>query len=195
MTYELVKYCHSLCELSYRNVSGLGFFKKDDLRAGVHFDGNIVFVTFRGTDNGDNALRDISILPAKTQRGYIVHQGVAKGFKTLWPAISDRLKSMPDTRIIATGHSLGGGLAILLAEQIDCEVVTFGSLKVYYRFGGTPTLKHTRIIRDDDPVPNLPGLMFKHDCEPVVIKDSDHELTSLEDHSIAGYLPQEGDWK
>lgn len=77
---------------------------------------------------------------------------------------------------------------MLLAERMGCEVVTFGCPRVYTKWGTTPVLNHIRIIRDEDPVPMIPRILFKHDCEPVVLYDSDDETIEVKDHFIDGYI-------
>jgi hypothetical protein len=98
---------------------------------------------------------------------------------------------MPTARnpqVIATGHSLGGAIATLLAEHIICRLVTFGSPRVYFRLTPSPTLNHLRIVTDDDPVPGVPRILYSHRDEPWTLPDKDGSLLDVEDHSMGVYL-------
>lgn len=190
MNIETVRYCHQLCCESYEPAAK-DFFEIVDLRAGVRFDGNTVFITVRGTENATNWLRSLHVLPTRSPRRYLAHAGFVKAFRQMLPHIMLKLYALPKAPVVCTGHSLGGAVAVLLAEQFRAPVVTFGSPRVYHLGGGVPNLHHSRFVRDDDPVPDLPDFRFQHDCNPLVIKDADHALWDVEDHKLAGYLPKE----
>jgi pimeloyl-ACP methyl ester carboxylesterase len=175
--------CAHLCAESYNDKSP-DFITIGDLRYGV-FDtlfGKIICI--RGTANLDNWLTDARAFPARSCGGYLAHKGFVSAYRELCAG------GMPTTKgqkVIATGHSLGGALATLLAEHTGCRLVTFGSPRVYWRFGSAPKLNHIRIVRDDDPVPMIPALFYSHRSRPLALRDSDHHLIQVKDHSMAGY--------
>jgi hypothetical protein len=99
-----------------------------------------------------------------------VHSGFANAFRGLSARIADqlaaqRLGSLLDKPVFATGHSKGGAMATLFAWQvkqqgIPVEVVTFAAaragdsdFRTAYAAAG---IIHTRYEYDDDIVPHLP---------------------------------------
>ena len=189
MDNAIVRLCAAACEESYDDAAS-GFITVGDLRYGVRESAELVvaIVAIRGTANADNALSDISFWPRKSPTGSRCHGGFLRCFHELCDGglVADTARYRP-SRIIATGHSLGGAIATLLAEQIGCRLITFGSPRVYSRFGSLPEIDHTRIVCDDDPVPGLPRIFFRHTCEPIVLRDDDHRLIEVKDHYMANY--------
>ena len=179
---EVVKECARLCELSYDS-GAVDFVTAGDFRYGV-FDtkfGRIVVI--RGTANVDNWLTDLRVTPARTCGGYIGHKGFITAFRELCNS------GIPLANIdYATGHSMGGALATQLAERTKCKLITFGSPRVYWRFGRAPELNHIRVIRDDDPVPMVPKFMYSHRVAPLLLQDDDHHLIQIKDHSMKSYI-------
>ncbi|CAE8595821.1 unnamed protein product, partial [Polarella glacialis] len=102
-------------------------------------------ISIRGTDTALDVLNDLNIwLPACLMQGFTLigpwlSQGMAKAIG-LWshsahssqPSYSEllayvqrRLKEEPQRRFYIAGHSLGGGLAKLVASQVGIQAVTF----------------------------------------------------------------------
>jgi len=179
----MIKVCAQLCSASYDD-SAPGFVTVGDLRYGVFQIEDKTVIVIRGTANVENWLRDADAWPKRSCGGYLAHSGFVDAYRQLCAG------GMPTVRgnIIATGHSLGGAIATLLAEHIGCKLVTFGSPRVYWRFGGAPQIDHTRVVRDDDPVPRIPQFCYSHRCDPVMLNDDDRLLVQIGDHFIAGYV-------
>ena len=180
----MLKTCAQLCLDSYDD-NAPGFVTVGDLRYGVFDTEHGRIVVIRGTSNADNWLTDARAFPARSCGGYLAHKGFVAAYRELCTG------GMPTTKgadIIATGHSLGGALATLLAEHTGCKVVTFGSPRVYWRFGRAPKLNHVRIVRDDDVVQHVPKFLYSHRAEPVVLKDDDWHIVQITDHFMEGYV-------
>jgi len=182
------KACAILCKLSYEDNPGPGFKDIKDIRYGIHTVLGHTVITFRGTDNFRNMLRDVFVVPKKIN-GVLIHGGVADGYRLVRDQLMKDIGELATGPVIANGHSYGGGLAKALAIDIGCELITFGCLRTLFRFGKKPQLKHRRIINSDDPVPMVPRIFYVHDSnEPEVFHDSDLSLIDFEDHPMNLYL-------
>jgi hypothetical protein len=176
--------CAEACRQSYDDsVVGTDV---EDLRFIVHSANGVNVIAFRGTVDIDNVLRDIEVLPETSPEGHHAHGGFMGAYKDIMN--SDMLKYVePDT--VFTGHSMGGAIAVLFAELTGHAVITFGCPMVYTKWGTSPVLNHIRIALDDDPVPMLPPMCYKHDCDPVTIfRTPDDKGIDIEDHLIDSYI-------
>lgn len=179
----MIKTCAQLCEASY-DENATGFKTVGEYRYGVFPTEHGTIICIRGTANLSNWKTDARVMPARSCGGYLAHKGFISAYREL---CSGGMPTVKGENVIATGHSLGGAIATLLAEHTGCRLVTFGSPRVYFRFGRAPKLQHVRVIRDDDPVPMVPRFFYRHNCTPLVIPDQDHHLVQIEDHFMAGY--------
>lgn len=143
-------------------------------------------IAIAGTANLENVLEDASVWPRKSPSGAFAHAGVMDAFTELEKAVEGHVPK--DRRLVFAGHSLGGGIAQIFAEKYSTEVITFGSLKTYFRFYPAPKLYHSRVVCDDDPVPLVPGIMYSHRNEAIELKDKDNEILDVKDHSIDVYI-------
>lgn len=149
--------------------------------------GGAIVIAIAGTANIENLIEDASVWPSLTPTKALAHAGVVRAYRELRPAILPHIRK--DTEITFVGHSLGGGTVQIFAEEFGAEVITFGALKTYFRFWPAPNLKHTRIVRDDDPIPLIPGVMYSHRVDPVILEDRDGRiLPQLEDHPMDAYI-------
>jgi len=177
----LIEQCAQACRLSYNplpdhhNVRDLRFSFKDNILA------------FRGTSNKMNVRRDINVMPKRTIGGHLAHKGFVDAANELVMEVYNKTGGLDRTKIVITGHSLGGAIALLFAELFNCRVITFGCPRVYCRFGSAPSIDHVRIICDDDPVPMIPNFMFRHLHAAKVLRDQDGGI-DVEDHDIDVYI-------
>lgn len=172
-----------LCKASYDDADPR-FTTVGDLRFGL-INNTLVF---RGTANGKNALRDVTVIPGRTRRGYLAHKGFIQAEAALWDAVMARIYAEAPRDLQVTGHSLGGAIALLFAEAFNLPAVTFGCPRVYFRFGTMPGyVKHTRVICDDDPVPMVPRVFYTHNTAARVLRDRDGGI-DVKDHGIDVYI-------
>lgn len=178
----------NLCAQSYEG--GPNFYDVGDLRFGVVDCGSVVVVTFRGSDNGMNWLRDLEAIPAVSKSGRYAHHGFVSAMNTLWPEVSARLSSnICEKPVVFTGHSLGGAIAVLFAEYLQTQAVTFGCPRVWWAPEQLPVVNHVRVVCDDDPIPKIPAIMFRHDDTDAIIRLDDPGLPiDPADHVISHYI-------
>jgi pimeloyl-ACP methyl ester carboxylesterase len=91
------------------------------------------FVAFRGTQPGKLAdlLADLRFGLVDWAGGGRVHSGFKEAYESISGDISAWLERSATKGVVATGHSLGGALATLLAAQRpEADLVTFGSPRV-----------------------------------------------------------------
>lgn len=180
----MISTCAALCHASYDD-NAPGFTTVGDLRYGVFEMPMGTIICIRGTANLDNWLTDARVFPVRSCGGYLAHHGFVSAYREL---CSGGMPTTKGAQIIATGHSLGGAIATLLAEHTGCQLVTFGSPRVYFRFGRAPKLNHTRVVRDDDPVQHVPKLFYSHRNDPLALHDGDAHLLQVRDHFMKGYV-------
>jgi len=137
----------------------VSFFVADSRLDGVSI------VAIRGTSNVENALLDLSLqLQPDRKSGLRLHQGFAAAARQVYRRLTTVLE--PGHRLILTGHSMGGAVAMILARYLDADgiavdrVVTFGQPKVTNLPGADAlaNLDIVRVVTPLDLVPLLPLL-------------------------------------
>lgn len=140
-------------DLSYRNESaikdqvtkwGFGEFrffenKKSEKQAFIAADGKALLVSFRGTDQTEikDWLADLNFFLEPGPWGK-VHGGFQYALSSIWPEMNAFLKPLLDSsrKLMITGHSLGGAMAVLAAADLIKagqpvhNLYTFGQPKV-----------------------------------------------------------------
>ncbi len=156
--------------------------------------GNRYLISARGTATVSDVLTDLKFkLVYNQQLGMYLHQGFAAAAKTITEELKDRL---PRNAIIeATGHSLGGAVAVAIAIQLRHEgyqvsrVVTFGQPKITDFSGAQKyaTINVIRYVAEKDIVPLIPPLaprefkkagLYWHIGNAVILNDAG-DYTSL----------------
>ncbi|MEN8641456.1 lipase family protein [Pseudomonas sichuanensis] len=138
-----------------------------------------ILIAVRGTSEFmADALRDADVLQVEFNEGKgRVHQGFYESAVQAYSFVEDYLaRFYTDQQIVICGHSLGGAVALLLAEMlrraregIDIQLYTFGAP----RAGDTTFMQeaadlvHHRIVNDNDPVPSVPASWMHRPFERV----------------------------
>lgn len=170
----------------------------------IFWNAQTVVVAFRGTREGvDWTVSNLKAFPVPLRdcgenRGIRVHRGFQNTLdyvdKTTQSrsldAILDCLHryNLLDRRIVITGHSLGGALAILFAVKIRSlfpiqvksnleRIVTFGSpaagLASFEKFYSELADKTLRVINNSDAVPFTPPFFYRHVGSEIWFKRGD----------------------
>lgn len=184
MKLKEVRACAQACKLSYQEYAPTGFHDLGDIRFGLSTVGEKYIICVRGSANRENWFRNFDVLPARF-RGKFVHRGFLRAMQ----AVQDWLSTFPNGKpVIFTGHSFGGAVATLLAEYYMKPCVTFGSPKVYVRGYKPSAYEHLRIVTDDDPVVQVPTVLYKHYQQERVLRDKDNSVLAMDDHDINVYV-------
>ena len=139
---------------------------------------DLTFIIFQGSCTPEDTLIDLNFMPKKHE-ALSLHRGFAKAFNYIWPQIQEYLKCVDSKKLIFTGHSLGGALALLASEKYEClKAITFGAPRVI--FGSQKYLtfyNHFRFVNCSDAVPGLPPAVFgfRHSGKLMFI-DSDQQI-------------------
>lgn len=180
-----------LCALAAAAYTADPTWQAGDVRA-VHTNyGHLSVIAFRGTDPDDawDWARDLDLWPVWRRKLGLCHRGFITGAEAVFARVS---AATWGRRVVLTGHSLGGALAIATAGLLarlgrhPVGLVTFGAPRV-----GFWRLRHA--LRDiparhyadvDDPVPDIPLVYLSNSPRRVVGAPS---LDFLAAHDVAAY--------
>ena len=139
---------------------------------------SLTVLAFRGSRSIRNFIADVDIIQVQTDicDGCEAHQGFWDSWVEARAGILAALKTTaiqnPRSRVVVTGHSLGGAIAAIAAAEIrkvgvPSDLYTFGSPRIAGRklsdfitnqnAGG-----NFRITHFDDPVPKMPPLFLDY---------------------------------
>ncbi len=125
---------------------------------------SLAVVAFRGTDDNRDWLGALSAAQVRTPSGR-VHSAVADWLDHVWPSVLAGLYDCDsvDKPIWLTGHSLGGGLALLAAMRLHeagfdpAAVYTFGTPRVMDpKAVAAFPVNCVRVVNNEDAVPDAP---------------------------------------
>ncbi|TWU49467.1 lipase family protein [Rubripirellula reticaptiva] len=126
---------------------------------------NVNLIAFRGTESLADWLTDLKILSIQRTYGR-VHRGFVGAFQDVESQLLELIELNPGKRLVITGHSLGGALAVVAAAEWSGRinvnsVFTFGQPAVG-KGNFVPFMtnqygeRHLRVVNDDDIVAMVP---------------------------------------
>lgn len=156
-----------------RNLWGLPtceFVEADETQCFVATSADAVLVSFRGTTSLGDWLANLNVLTTTRPYG-TVHRGFLGAFQVVEQKLIALLDQFPGRRLLLTGHSLGGALALICAAEWHSKyniswVHTFGQPAVGMKdFQGfletTFGDNYYRFVNNNDIVPMVPPF-FDH---------------------------------
>jgi hypothetical protein len=177
-TWPVAKLMLDLSEIAYEapvdakeKIRKLGF-ESESINAGamqryVIDAGDDSIVTLRGTESHEyDILQDLRFLKSHSEQGSM-HGGFASGYNPMHDQVVKLLERYGTKRVWLTGHSLGGGLAIVCARRLLVDekypiagIMTFGQPRVVRRdladfLGPKLDGKYVFFVNDMDPVTRL----------------------------------------
>lgn len=140
-----------------------------DTQAFISHHDEVILIAARGTASATDGLRDADAHQVAFAEGVgKAHEGFYQAYRAMSDFVLHYLRQFhTDQRIIICGHSLGGAIALLLAEGL--RRAPEGSYNILlYTYGapraadseftlGASTLVHHRIVNHNDPVPSVPA--------------------------------------
>jgi hypothetical protein len=134
---------------------------------------DVALLVFRGTNNIGQWIRDLKVLPASHEWGW-VHLGFTTGIAAVEEELRkfDQFASRPGKHIWVSGHSLGGALAVLAAARLKIKGICAPSLHTYgqpavglsdfaQKFDSELPNRLWHVINQSDVVPRVPPL-YRH---------------------------------
>jgi len=152
------------------------FIKDGDAEAWVFVTkDNAIIVSCRGTEPTKFAdiAADLKTIPVRHPRNGMVHSGFYEYANLVYDEIFAQVKKLRKNKenVFVVGHSLGGAMAVLVAEQLAAdgipikELRTFGQPRVGTRkfrehLEGCDIGRYIRYVNNNDIVPRVPPALF-----------------------------------
>ncbi|MBD2254939.1 lipase family protein [Nostoc parmelioides] len=194
-----VKFFHYSAAFQWSIVGFLGCYK------------DYIIVAFRGTNNTEDWKKNLQFSPnsefcVQDGSGSRVHTGFSKtvheGWKDFLVDLQYLIKDSfdeKDWKILLTGHSLGGALAVLTAYRLNSLPEFRSRVQAVYTYGaprvGDQTFKnsfrvaHYRFEYGNDPIPTLPLMVsgYRHTGERFYLPKNEPNIIRKESQGIQGY--------
>jgi triacylglycerol lipase len=140
-----------------------------DANAHIACDDDHILIAIRGTEV--KQLKDLSAnarwWPKKHGPGW-VHTGFRAHARKILPDIQSYIAQHPGRAIYLTGHSLGGAMALYIAQELEwagydgIQLFTYGAPRLGNRsyVKNIKNIQHHRYVNSNDLVPRLPPAIF-----------------------------------
>lgn len=146
--------------------SGCEFVEKRAAQGFLAWTEAVAMVTFRGTESASDWMSNLNVTTRVIPGVGPVHAGFLGQFEALQPELEQLLQGRAQVPLVVTGHSLGGGIAVLAASTWASSrqvraLYTYGQPAVAKgnaaaAIGMTLTNRYHRLVNAADIVPRVP---------------------------------------
>ena len=208
MPYDPSRYREEALK-GWNNPEDVHFLYHEDTgtQAFITHNDRVMLISIRGTQGLKDILTDLDGRQEPFSGGVgQAHRGFHGGFKAAQAFVQRYLDAFyhPDHSIIVCGHSLGGAIALLLAEwlrrepkQPQVQLYTFGAPRAGDRtfVQGAQELIHHRLVNHNDLVPGVPTPWLDAEWKLLMAGTATLHLSSLGGATLllAGLLNLKGD--
>ena len=168
MPYDPVRYQDEAAK-GWANPEDVHFLydEETDTQALISHNDKLVLISIRGTLGAPDILRDLDARLVRYAEGSgQAHRGFYDSFRAAKVFVERYLDAFytGEQTLIVCGHSLGGAVALLLAEWLrtnwsrDIQLYTFGAPRAGDRafVQSAQDLVHHRLVNHHDPIPAMP---------------------------------------
>ena len=168
MPYDPERYAAEAAD-GWQNPEDVHFFHDEttETQAFITHNDQVVVISVRGTEGLSDILRDMDARQVPYEEGNgQAHRGFYKAFQAATVFVDRYMRAFhrPDHSVVICGHSLGGAIALMLAEWLrrnwsaDTQLYTFGAPRAADRafVQGAQALTHHRLVNHNDPIPGMP---------------------------------------
>ena len=169
----------------------VNFFDIEGAQAYLFSNDTDVIITCRGTQPGEmnDIFADLEVFKSDSVTGTKIHQGFKEEVDKIYDEVEEKVELQQGKKIWATGHSLGGAMATILAQRLEFAgghdvdtLYTYGSPRAggpRFRAWCDKHLNHQRFVNNNDVVPCVPSFFrWRHTGKCHYIK-STGEVTNL----------------
>lgn len=132
---------------------------------------DVILVSFRGTESAADWISNLNVSTRTIPGLGPVHAGFLGQFQALQPELEQLMRAWPSLPLVITGHSLGGGIAVVAAASW----ANSRNVRALYTYGQPAVAKgnaaslintllsgrYHRFVNDADIVPRVPPL-YQH---------------------------------
>jgi predicted lipase len=110
-----------------------------------------IWISFAGTEKRRDWLSNFKVIKKKCFGWFPAHKGFSECAEAVIKACLDLVNTFPERRVVVTGHSLGGAIAVLVAIGLHEKTRVMGARSISLITFGQPRVSTESLIRASFP--------------------------------------------